>query len=57
MRKFPFFDLFNPGPIDTDRHLMFRLASCRTGMATNALTVINNESVLHKIGEFVKFLF
>lgn len=45
--KLSLFDLLYPGAVNTDGYLMLRLASGGTGMTTNALAVVDYESVFH----------
>ena len=42
--KLPFFYIFDPGPIDPDRDIMFCFAGNRTGVAANTVAVVNYES-------------
>jgi len=52
VRKDAFFNLFDPGSIDADRHVMLRFAGCRTGVAANTFSIVNYKSVSH-----LKFVF
>jgi hypothetical protein len=47
IRELPFLHLFHPCAVHTHWYLMFRFAGRGARMATDALSVINNESVLH----------
>jgi hypothetical protein len=47
IRKFAFFDIFDPGSIDPDRDLMFGLARDRAGVATDAFSVVDDETKVH----------
>ena len=46
-RKFPLFDVLDPGAVYADRQVMFLLASNGTGMTSNALTIVDDEPVVH----------
>lgn len=48
MGKLALLDLLDPSAEDTDRHIMFRFAGSGTGVAANALPIINNKSVFHE---------
>jgi hypothetical protein len=52
--KCAFFDVFDPRPIDAERHFVFGFAGDRTGMTTNALAVIDNEAVIHINQDFLQ---
>jgi hypothetical protein len=52
--KGSFLHLFYPGPKNTYRYFVFRLACRGTGMAANALSVVNNKSVTHNVFAFLK---
>jgi hypothetical protein len=41
--KFTFLDVLHPGPIHTDRQIMFLLASHSTGMTSDAFPIVDNE--------------
>jgi hypothetical protein len=45
--KFPFFDVFNPGPVDTERDLILRFTGYTTSMATNTSTIVNHKAIIH----------
>jgi hypothetical protein len=49
IRKLPFFHLFYISPEDADRHLVLAFAGSGTGVAPDALTVVNDKSVFHII--------
>lgn len=48
--KLAFLDVLNPGPIYSDRHIMFRFAGHRARMASDAAAVVDNES---EVSQFV----
>ncbi len=50
-RKFSLFDVLHPGAIHADRQIMFLLASNCTGVTADALTIIDDEAVVH--GKFI----
>ena len=41
--EFPFLDIFYPGPIHADRHIMFLLASYSAGVTSDAFTIVDDE--------------
>ena len=45
---FAFLHLFDPGAINTNGHIVFRLTSDGAGVAANALPVVDYEAVFHK---------
>ena len=45
--KFTFFNVFDPGAIDANGHVMFRFTGNSTGMAAYTLALVNNKSVFH----------
>jgi len=45
--KFAFFYVLHPRPVHSDRQFVFLLASDGAGMAADALTVVNDEAVVH----------
>ena len=47
IRKFSFFNLFDPCAIYADWNLVFRFTCRCTGMATDTLSVINYKSIFH----------
>lgn len=47
IREFTFLDVLDPGSIHTDREVVFLFARHRAGVTTDALTVVNDESVFH----------
>lgn len=47
IREFPHFDVLDRSPKAADGHVVFRFASGRAGMATDASIVIYDEAVLH----------
>ena len=43
------FNILDPCAIHPERHLIFRLARCGTGVASNALTLVDQKSIIgHK---------
>ena len=46
--KLAFLYILDPGAVDGERHMVFRLARYRASVATDALAVINDESVSHE---------
>lgn len=48
IRKIPFFYILNPGPVYSNRELMFLLASDCTSMASDAFSIIDDEAVIHE---------
>ena len=46
--KHSLFDVFDPGAIHTDGHMVLCLACDRAGMAADALAIIDNETVFHR---------
>ena len=40
--------IFDPGTIDAKRHLVLALAGGGTGVAANALAIVDDETVVHK---------
>lgn len=47
MREFAFLDVLDPGSIHADRKIVFLFARHCTGMTTDALPVVDDESVFH----------
>jgi hypothetical protein len=45
VRKFAFFDILDPGTIDTDRNIMLGFTGDCTGMTANTLALIDDKSV------------
>jgi hypothetical protein len=43
-----FFDVLHPGSIHADRNLIFSFACDRAGVASDALAIIDYESVFHR---------
>ena len=43
-------DVFDPGAIHAERHVVLGFAGYRAGMTANALAVIDDKSVLHRVG-------
>ncbi len=41
------FNIFNPGTVYTERHLVFGFACYRAGMASDTFPGINNKTVIH----------
>lgn len=41
------FDIFYPGPVHAERHIMLGFAGYRTGVAANALAIVDNKSKIH----------
>jgi hypothetical protein len=41
------FNILDPGPIDTKRNIVFRLASHRAGVTADALVLVDDETVPH----------
>ena len=48
--KLALLHILDPGAIDGQRYVVFRLARYRASVATDALAVINDESVSHEWG-------
>jgi hypothetical protein len=48
VRKITFFNIFDPSPVDPDRHVMLRFACHRAGMTTNAVAVIDYKSEIQQ---------
>jgi hypothetical protein len=48
----PLFDLFDPGTVDANRHLMLGFTGRRTGVTTNALSIVNDKSIFHILNLF-----
>jgi len=46
VRKRALLNVLDPRAIDTNRHIMLRLAGNRTGMTTNTLPLVNHKRVL-----------
>jgi hypothetical protein len=42
------FYIFNPGAIHTQRYFIFAFTSGGTGVATNTLAIVDDETVIHK---------
>jgi hypothetical protein len=45
--KLAFFNIFDPGTIDANWHVMFRFTRYGTGMTADTLALIDNKSVFH----------
>jgi len=45
--KLAFLDVFDPGPIDSNRDIVLFLAGYRAGMTANATVLIDNKTVAH----------
>ena len=45
--KLAFFNIFDPGTIDANWHVMFRFTRYGTGMTAYTLALIDNKSVFH----------
>jgi hypothetical protein len=57
IRKFAFFDVFNPRPINSDGNLMLRFASHRASVAADTFAVVYDETKIHCFERFaVRFL-
>jgi hypothetical protein len=42
------FHIFHPGPVNAQRNPVLTLAGSGTGMATDTLAIVNDETVIHK---------
>jgi hypothetical protein len=51
--KFTLFNILDPGPIDSDRQIMLLLASNCASMTSDALPVVDDESVIHWKGHYI----
>lgn len=51
VRKLSLFDVLNPGSIDADRDVVFRLACDGTGVATNTAAVVDDESEVGQLDD------
>src|SRR5207245_11046568 len=49
IRERPLLDVLDPGAVDSERHLVLFLAGDRTGVAANALPLVDHETVTHLI--------
>jgi len=49
IRKDSLLNILDPGPIDAHRHLVLCLASDGAGVASDALAVIDYETVFHAL--------
>lgn len=47
-RKCAFFDILDPGPIDPNRDFVLCLACNRARMATDTLSVVDDETISHQ---------
>ena len=56
IRENTFLYVFDPGAIHSDRHVILCLARDGAGMATNALAIIDDESVFHRELLFINAL-
>ncbi len=54
--KGTFLHIFHVRPVDPYRYLMLRLAGYRTGVAADALAVIDDEAVIHSVRACINFL-
>jgi hypothetical protein len=45
--KFPFFNILDPGTVDTQGYFILRLAGCAAGVTTDAGLVIDYETIVH----------
>jgi hypothetical protein len=48
VRKKACFHVFDPGAIDAQGHFVFTFTGSRTGVAPNALAIVDDEAVIHK---------
>ena len=44
----PVFNVLDPCPVNAERNFVFGFACCCTGMATDALPVVDYESIIHR---------
>ena len=49
IRKLPLFYILDPGPIDPDGDIMLGFAGNRTGVAADAVAIVNYESKIQVI--------
>ena len=47
--KLPLLDVLDPGAVDADRHLVLRLARGRARVTADALAVVDEEGVVHRV--------
>ena len=47
----PCLDILHPSAVDAQRYFVLALASGRTGVATNALAIIDDEAVGHAVAK------
>lgn len=49
IREHAFLHVFDPGPVDAYRHLVFGLARHGAGVTTDALAIVDYEPVFHPL--------
>ena len=54
--KIALFDIFYPGPINADRHIVFRFTGDRASVAADTFAVINYETKIHLFYRFLKIV-